>query len=83
MTFDAQAEAALARRSFPEFCALMDSRFADPPPFMRMMMDDFADVESGKCRFLALSLPPVLVRFIEREERYSGRYRLVSSPHPA
>jgi predicted phage terminase large subunit-like protein len=47
-----------ARRSFSYFCARMDTRFASPPKFMQLMMDEFADLESGRNRFLSISIPP-------------------------
>jgi hypothetical protein len=55
---DPYAEASVARRSFPDFCARMDARFANPPPFMRLLMDEYAALLDGRTRFLALSIPP-------------------------
>jgi predicted phage terminase large subunit-like protein len=36
----------------------MDTRFASPAPFQKLMMREFADVVAGRQRFLALSIPP-------------------------
>jgi predicted phage terminase large subunit-like protein len=59
MTIDPYAEASLARRSFPDFCARMDSRFQDPAPFQRLLMSALSDLESGEgSRFLCISCPP-------------------------